>query len=83
MTAKMSNTSCLNSQVGGDHYRNFKIQPLEFILANNIPFCEGNIIKYLMRKKGSRLEDLRKAKHYLDILIEQEENEGRDNSVRA
>ena len=61
----------LNVQVGGDHYRTMAIQPIEFITANNIPFCEGNVIKYLCRwrAKGG-VDDLRKAKHYIDLLLE-------------
>ena len=56
-----------------DHYARWKIQPIEFIMANDIPFCEANIIKYVMRypfKNG--LEDLMKARDYLDRLIEVE-----------
>jgi hypothetical protein len=59
-----------NKQVGGNHYDKMYIQPIEFIQANDIPFIEGNIIKYVCRwrNKGG-VEDLKKAKHYLDILI--------------
>jgi hypothetical protein len=68
-----TNKSALDVQCGGSHYKNFKIQPVEFIYANKIGFLEGNIIKYTMRhrdKKGR--EDLEKAKHYIDLLIELE-----------
>ena len=60
----------LDTQIGGDHYKRMKIQPLEFILANDLGFCAGNVIKYVCRApvKGN-VEDLRKARHYLDILI--------------
>ena len=53
-----------------DHY-DYNIQPVDFILANNIPFCEGNVIKYICRwtMKNGR-EDLLKARHYIDMLIE-------------
>ena len=59
-----------NKQVGGNHYDKMKIQPITFIIDNDIPFIEGNIIKYVCRwrDKGG-VEDLKKAKHYLDILI--------------
>lgn len=59
-------------QVGGDHYKSMTIQPVEFILANGLGFCEGNAIKYLCRyrQKGG-VQDLEKAKHYVDLLIEQ------------
>jgi len=60
-------------QIGGDHYKGYKIQPVEFIHANNIPFLEANVIKYVMRHKDKNgLEDLQKAKHYIDLLIQLE-----------
>lgn len=63
----------LDSQVGGTHYKDLKIQPIEFIHANNIPFCEANAIKYLCRwrQKNGR-QDLEKARHYIDLLIKLE-----------
>ena len=63
----------LTAQVGGDHYRKLKIQPVEYIHANNIPFIEGCIIKYATRwrDKGGR-RDLEKIKHFVDLLIELE-----------
>lgn len=61
----------LNTQVGGTHYQSFAIQPIEFIMKNNLSFPVGNIIKYCCRfDKKNGLEDLKKAKHYLEILIE-------------
>lgn len=65
--------SALKTQVSGDHYKGMAIQPVEFIHANNIPYCEANAIKYLCRwrKKGG-IADLEKAKHYIDLLIELE-----------
>lgn len=62
-----------SSQVGGSHYKDLKIQPTEFIHANNIPFIEGNIIKYIVRHRNKNgVEDLKKAKHYIDLLIQYE-----------
>ena len=62
-----------DGQVGGDHYKIYKIQPTEFIHTNSIPFIEGNIIKYVMRHKNKNgVEDLKKAKHYIDLLIKLE-----------
>jgi hypothetical protein len=56
------------------HYTQFKIQPLEFSALNHLDFLEGNIIKYVCRYKlKNGIEDLQKAKHYLDCLIEREE----------
>lgn len=55
----------LNVQVGGNHYKRLEIQPVEFIRENSMKFCEGNVVKYLTRDKGNRLEDLEKAYHYI------------------
>jgi hypothetical protein len=65
--------SALDVQVGGSHYKDFAIQPVEFIHRNGIPFVEGNCIKYLCRwrEKGG-VADLEKVKHYIDLLIEME-----------
>jgi hypothetical protein len=65
--------SALEKQVSGNHYKDFPIQPVEFIHRNNIPYIEGNVIKYISRwrDKGG-LADLEKAKHYIDLLIELE-----------
>ena len=60
-------------QVGGNHYRNMVIQPSEFINKNNLPFAEGNAIKYLCRlKQKNQKEDLLKAKHYIDMAIDRD-----------
>ncbi len=60
-------------QVGGDHYKTMEIQPLEYIVKNDIGYLEGNVIKYVSRYQAKNgLEDLKKAKHYLNILIELE-----------
>lgn len=66
--------SSLDIQVGGNHYKEMAIQPIEFIMKNNIGFMEGNAIKYISRwrSKGG-VEDLKKARHYLDMLIEFEQ----------
>lgn len=65
--------TALDIQVGGDHYKRFKIQPIEFCQMNKLDVCQSNIIKYVCRhnfKNG--LEDLKKAKHYIDLLIQME-----------
>lgn len=63
-------------QVAGSHYQQKPIQPWDFIAANGLGFFEGNIVKYVTRwrEKGG-VEDLRKARHYLDKLIELETKE--------
>ena len=68
-------TSALEKQVGGNHYKQFPIQPVEFINANNLSYMQGNVIKYVVRypfKNG--IADLEKAKHYIEMLIEFERN---------
>lgn len=63
----------LKTQVGGTHYKGLKIQPLEFAIANKLDFCQHNIVKYTVRRKGDkvkRIEDLNKAKHLIDVYIQ-------------
>ena len=64
----------LKKQIGGSHYNRYKIQPAEFINKNNLLFAEGNAIKYIMRHphKGSGKEDLEKAIHYIEMIIERD-----------
>jgi hypothetical protein len=60
-------------QEGGDHYRSLPIQPVEYIHANRLGFCEGNVVKYVSRWRSKNgIEDLKKARHYIDLLIELE-----------
>ena len=63
-------------QVGGDHYKNYAIQPIDFIEANNLSFAQGCVIKYILRyKEKNGIEDLKKAKHYIDLIIENQNKE--------
>ena len=65
----------LKTQVNGNHYKNMVIQPVEFIHKNKLGWCEGNAIKYLCRwQEKNGLADLEKAKHYIELLIELEDN---------
>ena len=67
--------NALSEQIGGNHYTNLPIQPVEYIFKNNLGYFEGNVIKYVTRWKSKNgIEDLKKAKHYLELLIELEEN---------
>jgi hypothetical protein len=60
-------------QVGGSHYQSMKIQPSEFINKNNLPFAEGNAIKYLCRhKQKGQKQDLEKAIHYCQMAIDRD-----------
>lgn len=65
-----------DEQVSGDHYKTKSIQPLEYIYANNLSYCEGNILKYITRKKENKVADLLKAKHFINLALEFEH--GRD-----
>ena len=59
-----------DEQIGGDHYTKMRIQPVQFIHANSIPFIEGTIIKYVSRwKSKGGLQDLEKARHMVSMLI--------------
>tara|TARA_R100001510_G_scaffold45804_1_gene42543 strand:+ start:1687 stop:1992 length:306 start_codon:yes stop_codon:yes gene_type:complete len=72
-TATAAPKGAIQRQVGGDHYKKFKIQPLEYALENGLGICEHAVVKYVTRwsdKNG--IEDLRKAIHYLEILIQRE-----------
>jgi len=72
----MTDTDLMNkafpqyTQIGGNHYTKFAIQPYEFISKNNLSFFQGNVIKYVCRylKKGGE-QDLQKIKHYCDLEI--------------
>jgi len=63
--------SALGKQEGGKHYKELKIQPIEYIQANKLGYEQGNVIKYITRyaDKGG-VEDLLKAIHYIELLID-------------
>ena len=65
--------SVYKKQIGGSHYLKMKIQPSEFANKNDLPFAEGNAIKYICRHKykGGK-EDLKKAKHYIEMIEERD-----------
>lgn len=61
------------SDVSPEHYSRWKIEPVSFIMKNNIPFAEGNVIKYTMRHDAKNgLEDIQKAIRYLEMIIERD-----------
>lgn len=65
--------SATSHQVGGDHYRDLAIQPVEYIHRNGLGFVEGSVVKYVTRwRKKNGVEDLLKARHFLNLLIEME-----------
>lgn len=63
-------------QVAGSHYKSKAIQPWDYIASNGLGYFEGNVVKYISRHRDKGgLEDLKKARHYLDKLIELETKE--------
>ena len=69
----MSGDKASDIQVGGSHYKNFKIQPYEFFIKNQIPFHKADIIKRIMRydmPTGKGLEDLEKIIHEIALIKE-------------
>lgn len=65
----------LKVQVGGNHYKDMPIQPVEFIHANGIPYIEGAVIKYVCRWRNKNgLDDLQKALHFIELLMQLEKN---------
>jgi len=60
-------------QVGGTHYTDTKIQPLEYTVANKLGYMEGNVVKYVSRhKRKGGAEDIKKAIHYLQLILKYE-----------
>jgi hypothetical protein len=60
----------LQKQVGGDHYKQYQIQPVEFITINGIGFLEGNVVKYVARHQDKNgADDIRKAIHYCELIL--------------
>ena len=61
-------------QVGGDHYKTCKIQPVDYIVENNLTFLEGNVVKYITRhrRKGEGASDIEKVIHYCELILEKD-----------
>jgi len=73
ITVSVTNTSTLDKQISGDHYKDKGIQPIVYIHANNMGFCVGNVVKYVTRYKSKGgAADIKKAIHYLELLLELE-----------
>lgn len=65
--------SALDTQIGGEHYKSARIQPVEYIEANNLPFLEGCVLKRITRHgkpTGKGKQDIEKAIHELQLLLE-------------
>jgi len=70
---KEFNYECLAEQIGSDHYKNMKVEPAYFISENKLLFAEGNVVKYVCRhQKKNKAEDIKKAIHYLKIILERD-----------
>ena len=71
---RMKEEKALEQQVGGQHYKGCKIQPVEYIHANGLDYLEGNVIKYITRHrtKGEGRKDIEKAIHYAQLILEME-----------
>jgi hypothetical protein len=68
---KEAELGALTKQVGGDHYKHFQIQPVEFITHNGLGFLEGNVIKYIARHQDKNgADDIRKAIHYCELILD-------------
>jgi hypothetical protein len=66
-----------SSPIDPKHYSQWKIEPITFIMENDLGFCEGNIIKYIMRwQMKNGITDLKKARQYIDFIIKKEEEQG-------
>jgi len=71
--------SALDTQAGGSHYKNLAIQPVEYIQANGLDYFQGNIVKYITRHKAKNgAEDIKKAIHYCQLILELEYEETQD-----
>ena len=71
--------SVYKKQIGGKHYLKYKIQPSEFVIENRLLYPEGNVIKYILRHKDKgKKEDLLKAKHFIDMIIERDYSEEKE-----
>lgn len=68
--------SAKDSQIGGSHYQCMAIAPIEFVYRNNIPYLEGNVLKYIVRHKNKNgAQDIKKAIHYCQLILEFEYGE--------
>jgi hypothetical protein len=69
---KSDGSSPMDYQVGGNHYKDCGIQPVDYIFKNNLDYFEGNVVKYITRhrKKGEGRKDVEKAIHYAQMILE-------------
>jgi hypothetical protein len=73
---RLKGSKATDVQVGGDHYKDFEIMPIEYISKNKLDFLEGNIIKYISRHRNKNgAEDIIKIIHYAHLILELEYGE--------
>lgn len=73
--------SALNKQVGGSHYREGAIQPIQYIESNKLTFSEGSVVKYITRHRNKNgAQDLLKIIHYVELILEMEYGVGPDGN---
>ena len=78
----LKGSKATDKQVGGDHYKDFKIMPVEYISKYNSYFCDGNIIKYISRHKlKNGAEDIKKVIHYAELILELQYGEKLNGSI--
>ena len=69
--SKQKSPKATDKQEGGDHYKDCVIQPVDYIVKNNLDFLEGNVVKYITRHKTKNgIEDIRKVIHYAELILE-------------
>jgi len=77
MIDEQGEIDAFNKQTGGDHYKKLAIQPMQYSLANKLNYAQANTIKYVTRYKDKNgIEDLKKAIHCIELLIEFEQDQG-------
>lgn len=77
---KQEKEKALNKQIGGEHYKDCGIQPVEYIHANKLDYFEGNVVKYITRHrtKGEGRKDIEKAIHYAQLILALNYNSGEE-----
>lgn len=75
IVASMEASNAFGKQIAGSHYSKLKIQPMEYCLGNGLNYAQSNVVKYITRYKDKNgIEDLKKAIHCIELLIDWEEN---------
>ena len=70
-TYKYEYDNATDKQIGGSHYKDCVIQPVEYIIKNKLDFLEGNVVKYITRHKTKgQEEDIRKVIHYCELILQ-------------